>query len=208
MTPDQVGGLFDAGESFVEGTIAAALVMLWLIVLALYLARPYMTKNLHKFTLRLGADLWWIIYVAARDLLLVQVFLGSFIFFYPDVVTGKDLPITGGLAAVCAFAVLLIKLVKGDADLRWFRAQVLLLGLGATLYIVPYLFGVQVTQIGTDGANSLASILVSSQNPDLALPLCYLSAVLVGILAAVAVIYNLRQTSGPARGQKTKEQAR
>ena len=70
MTPDQVGGLFDAGESFVEGTIAAALVMLWLIVLALYLARPYMTKNLHKFTLRLGADLWWIVYVAARDLLL------------------------------------------------------------------------------------------------------------------------------------------
>ena len=103
MTPDQVGGLFDAGESFIEGTIAAALVMLWLIVLALYLARPYMTSNLHKFTLRLGADLWWIVYVAARDLLLVQVFLGSFIFFYPDVVTGKDLPVTGGLAAVCAF---------------------------------------------------------------------------------------------------------
>jgi hypothetical protein len=208
MTPDQVGGLFDAGEGFVEGTIAAALVMLWLIVLALYLARPYMTGNLHKFTLRLGADLWWIVYVAARDLLLVQVFLGSFIFFYPDVVTGKDLPVTGGLAAVCAFAVLVIKLIKGDADLRWFRAQVVLLGLGATLYIVPYLFGVQVTQIGTDGANSLASILVSSQNPDLALPLCYLSAVLVGILAAVAVIYNLRLTSGPARGEKTKEQAR
>jgi hypothetical protein len=208
MTPDQVGGLFDAGEGFLEGTIAAALVMLWLIVLALYLARPYMTGNLHKFTLRLGADLWWIVYVAARDLLLVQVFLGSFIFFYPDVVSGKELPVTGGLAAVCAFAVLLIKLVKGDTDLRWFRAQILLLGLGATLYIVPYLLGVQVTQIGTEGANSLASILVSSQNPDLALPLCYLSAVLVGILAAVAVIYNLRQTSGPARGMETKEQTR
>lgn len=208
MTPDQVSGLFDAGESFVEGTIAAALVMLWLIVLALYLARPYMTGNLHKFTLRLGADLWWIVYVAARDLLLVQVFLGSFIFFYPDVVTGKDLPVTGGLAAVCAFAVLVIKLVKGDADLRWFRAQVLLLGLGATLYVVPYLLGVQVTQIGTDSANSLASILVSSQNPDLALPLCYLSAALAGILAAIAVIYNLRQTRGPARAEQTKEQTR
>jgi hypothetical protein len=208
MTPDQVSGLFDAGESFVEGTIAAALVMLWLIVLALYLARPYMTGNLHKFTLRLGADLWWIVYVAVRDLLLVQVFLGSFIFFYPDVVSGKDLPITGGLAAVCAFAVLLIKLVKGDADLRWFRAQVVLLGLGATLYVVPYLLGVQVTQIGTDSANSLASVLVSSQNPDLALPLCYLSAILAGILAAIAVIYNLRQTSRPARGEQTKEQTR
>ena len=96
-------------------------------------------RNVRKFSLRLGADLWWIVYVALRDLILVQVFLGSFIFFYPDVVSGKDLPVTGGLAAVCAFAVLVIKLIKGDHDLGWFRVQVLLLGLGATLYIVPYM---------------------------------------------------------------------
>ena len=208
MTADQVGGLFDAGESFIEGTIGAALVALWLIVVALYLARPYMVGNLHKFTLRLGADLWWIVYVALRDLLLINVFLGSFIFFYPDVVSGKDLPITGGLAAVCAFAVLLIKLVKGDGDLRWFRVQVLLLGLGATLYIVPYMLGVQVTQIGTDTANQLASVLVTSQNPDLALPLCYLSAALAGIIAAIAVIYNLREASGPRRSATSKEPTR
>jgi uncharacterized membrane protein len=132
----------------------------------------------------------------------VQVFLGSFIFFYPDVVGGRDLPITGGLAAVCAFAVLLIKLMtKGDSDLRWYRAQVLLLGLGATLYIVPYLLGVQVTLIGTDTANQLAAFFVSSQNPGLALPLCYLSGALVGILALVAVIYNLRQAGARPAGE-------
>ena len=204
MTPDQVSGLFDAGESFVEGTIAAALVALWLLAVALYLARPYMAANVGKFSLRLGADLWWIIYVALRDILLVQVFLGSFIFFYPDVVGGRDLPITGGLAAVCAFSVLLIKLMtKGDADLRWYRIQVLLLGLGATLYIVPYLLGVQVTQIGNDTTNQLAAFFVSSQNHDLALPLCYLSGALVGILALVAVIYNLRQTGPSKSGEES-----
>jgi len=197
MAPDQVAGLFSAGEAFIEGTIGAALVALWLLVVALYLARPYMAANLGKFSLRLGADLWWIVYIAARDILVVQVFLGSFIFFYPDVVGGRDLPITGGLAAVCAFAVLLIKLMtKGDFDLRWYRVQVLLLGLGATLYIVPYLLGVQVTLIGTDAANQLAAFFVSSQNPGVALPLCYLSGALVGILALVAVIYNLRQAGG------------
>jgi len=204
MTPDQVSGLFDAGESFVEGTIAAALVALWLLAVALYLARPYMAANVGKFSLRLGADLWWIIYVALRDILLVQVFLGSFIFFYPDVVGGRDLPITGGLAAVCAFSVLLIKLMtKGDADLRWYRIQVLLLGLGATLYIVPYLLGVQVTQIGNDTTNQLAAFFVSSQNHDLALPLCYLSGALVGILALVAVIYNLRQGGARPSGEES-----
>jgi len=204
MTPDQVSGLFDAGESFIEGTIAAALVALWLLTVALYLARPYMAANVGKFSLRLGADLWWIIYVALRDILLIQVFLGSFIFFYPDVVGGRDLPITGGLAAVCAFSVLLIKLVtKGDADLRWYRIQVLLLGLGATLYIVPYLLGVQVTQIGTDTSNQLAAFFVSSQNPNLALPLCYLSGAVVGLLALVAVIYNLRQGGAPKIGEES-----
>jgi hypothetical protein len=205
MTPDQVSGLFAAGESFIEGTIAAALVALWLLVVALYLARPYMTANLGKFSLRLGADLWWIVYVALRDILLVQVFLGSFIFFYPDVVGGRDLPITGGLAAVCAFSVLLIKLMtKGDADLRWYRVQVLLLGLGATLYIVPYLLGVQVTQIGSATSNQLAAFLVSSQNHDLALPLCYLSGAIVGILALVAVIYNLRQAGTRQTGEESR----
>jgi hypothetical protein len=208
MTAEQVSGLFSAGENFMEGTIAAALVVLWLLAVALYLARPYMTNNLHKFTLRLGADLWWIIYVGIRDIFLVQVFLGSFIFFYPDVVAGKDLPITGGLAAVCAMAVLVIKLIKGDSNIRWFQAQVALIGLGALLYIVPYMIGVQVTQIGADSSNQLASIFVSSQNLTWAMPLCYLSGALAGILGLVAVVYNLRQASGPAQDSRNKEQSR
>ena len=37
-------------------------------------------------------------------------------------------------------------------------------------------------------------LLVTSKNPDLALPLCYLSAALIGILGVIAVVYNLRQT--------------
>ena len=203
MTPEQVSGFFDAGESFVEGTIAAALVALWLLAIALHVARPYMVANLHKFTLRLGADLWWIIYVALRDILVLQVFLGSFIFFYPDVVGSKDLPITGGLAGVCALAVLVIKLTtRGDADLKWFRIQALLLALGSVLYIVPYVIGVQVTEIDNDTARSLAAALVSSQNLGLAMPLCYLSGALAGLLGLYAVIYNLRQSvDRPRRGQ-------
>jgi hypothetical protein len=196
MTPDQVSGFFDAGESFVEGTIAAALVALWLLTLALHLARPYMVRTLGKFTLRLGADLWWIIYVALRDILLVQVFLGSFIFFYPDVVGGQDLPITGGIAAACAFGALLLKLTShGEGDTRSFRWQTILLGVGSVLYIGPYLLGVQLTEIGQDWSNQLASIFVSSQNPGWGLALCYLSALAVGLMGLAAVIYNLRRTT-------------
>lgn len=195
MTPDQVSGFFDAGEGFVEGTIAAALVVLWILSVALHVGRPYMVRTTGKFTLRLGADLWWIVYVALRDLILLQVFLGSFIFFYPDVVAGQELPITGGLAAVCAFAALLVKLMtKGDADLRGMRLQVLLIGFGATLYLAPYFLGTQMTLLTGNITGQVMPLLVSSKNPDLALPLCYLSALLIGILGLIALGYNLRGT--------------
>ncbi len=196
MTADQVSGFFDAGEAFVEGTIAAALVILWILSVALHLARPYMVRTTGKFTLRLGADLWWIIYVALRDLILLQVFLGSFIFLYPDVVKAQDLPITGGIAAVFAFAALLIKLMsKGDADLRGMRIQVTLVGIGAALYLVPYFFGSQMTMLNGNLTDQIMPFLTSSHNPDLALPLCYISGALIGIMGLVAVGYNLRQTT-------------
>jgi hypothetical protein len=195
VTPDQVSGFFDAGESFIEGTIGAALVVLWMLAVALHLGRPYMVRNTGKFTLRLGADLWWIIYVALRDLILVQVFLGSFIFFYPDVVGGQDLPITGGLAAVCALGALLIKLMtKGDADVNGYRWQVILIGLGAALYIGPYFLGTQMTELTGARVDVIMPFLVSSKNPDLALPLCYLSGLLAGAGGLIAVVYNLRGT--------------
>jgi hypothetical protein len=193
---------FGAAEQFIEGTIAAALVALWLLAVALHLARPYMLALTRKFTLRLGADLWWTIYVGMRDVFLLQVFLGSFIFFYPDVVKNNDLPITGGLAAVCAFAALLLKLMtRADADARSFQAQTFLIGLGATLYLVPYLLGSQVTTVNSSIATQLASVFVSSQNQTVALALCYLSALVVGIMGIVAVIYNLRIASPAPRGR-------
>jgi len=209
MNGEQVSGFFDAGESFVEGTIAAALVVLWVLAVAMHLGRPYMVRNTAKFSLRLGADLWWIIYVAVRDLILLQVLLGSFIFFYPDVVTGQDLPITGGLAAVCAFAALLIKLTtKGDADLNGYRWQVTLIGLGATLYLVPYFLGSQMTELTGQHVDVVMPLLVSSKNPDLALPLCYLSAALAGVCGVIAVAYNLRQTSRRPKPAATRGDAR
>jgi hypothetical protein len=191
---------FGAAEQFIEGTIAAALVALWLLAVALHLARPYMLALTRKFTLRLGADLWWTIYVGMRDIFLLQVFLGSFIFFYPDVVKNNDLPITGGLAAVCAFAALMLKLMtRADADARSFYAQTFLIALGASLYLGAYVLGSQVTAVNSSIATQLASILVSSQNQAIALALCYLSGFLVGIMGLVAVVYNLRLASPAPR---------
>ena len=76
MTPDQltqaiVNALVDGGEGFLEGTVAAALPLLWLLIVALHLARPYMLRTTRKFSLRLGADIWWVLYVGLRDVTIV-----------------------------------------------------------------------------------------------------------------------------------------
>src|SRR6266571_5996850 len=144
LTNAIVSGINDGGEQFLEGTLAAALPIIWLAILGLHLGRPYILDMIDRFTLRLGADLLWLVYVALRDLLIVSGVVMSFMFFFPDVVVTDQLPLTGGLAAAALFGVLLVKLV-GDPDhnLRDFQIVTGLLGLGGLFFFVPYMLGVQ-----------------------------------------------------------------
>src|SRR5260370_1310671 len=106
-----IAGINAGGEQFLEGTLAAALPIIWIVLIGLHLGRPYILTMIDRFTLRLGADLLWLIYVALRDLLIVSGMVMSFMFFFPDVVGTDALPLTGGLAAAALFGVLLVKLM-------------------------------------------------------------------------------------------------
>jgi hypothetical protein len=203
MTADQlanaiINGLLDGGEGFLEGTLAAALPILWLAILALHLARPYILGITQKFSLRLAADIWWILYVGLRDVLMALVFIMGFMYLFPDVVVERTLPIGGSLATACLFGVLLVKLVAdADDDPRAFQVASYLLAAGATLYIVPTLLGVQVSALQLDEPwQSIAAALVTSSNPGWAIALLWVSLVAIGIMGAVAVAYNLRPGSG------------
>ena len=203
MSPDQlaqaiISGINDGGEQFLEGTLAAVLPVVWLALLGLHLGRPYILDMIDRFTLRLGADLLWLVYVALRDLLIVSGVVMSFMFFFPDVVTSVALPLTGGLAAAVLFGVLLIKLM-GDPDHnpRTFTAVTWLLGLGALLYFIPYIFGVQAANVLTDKFAAISNFLVTSTNPNWAVALAYVSVAALAIMGAVAVGYTLR-TGGRA----------
>ena len=192
---------FEAAERFVEGTIGAALVPLWLLALTAHLAGPYMLAMRGKFGVRLAADMWSTVSAAVRNLLLLQVFLASFIFFYPDLVTSNALPITGGLAGSLAFAVLVLKLIDPAAlRPRAFRVQAILLGLGAVLYVVPYLLGTQLTDVaqplGPFGPGT-APALLGSHNYVGALALCAVAQTIVGLLGLFAVVHVL--WLGPSR---------
>src|SRR5271166_3674173 len=106
LTNAIISGINGGGEQFLEGTLAAVLPIMWIMILGLHLGRPYILDMIGRFTLRLGADLLWLIYIAIRDILIVTGVVMSFMFFFPDVVVTDNLPITGGLAAAALFGVL------------------------------------------------------------------------------------------------------
>lgn len=198
LTNAIISGVNAGGEQFLEGTLAAVLPIFWLAILGLHLGRPYILDMIDRFTLRLGADLLWLIYAALRDLLIVSGVVMSFMFFFPDVITTDALPLTGGLAAAALFGVLLVKLM-GDPDnnLRDFRLTTILLGLGALLYFIPYVFGVQFNNVASGSLAGLSKFLVTNSNPTWAVNLGYVSIVLLAIMGAMAAYYTLK-TGGRA----------
>lgn len=192
-----VPSLFNAAELFIEGTIAAALAVLWLVVLALQLARPYMMQVLQKFSLRLAADLWWLVYIGAREMLLVVAFILSLVYFLPGVVGETPLPITGPVATAMLFGALLIKLVRdSDEDDNAFLAVNNLLAAGAVIYIGGYLLGIGLQGANLSGtATAISAYFISTSNAFVALGLSYVSLAAVSLMGIYAVYHNLRIAS-------------
>jgi hypothetical protein len=203
MTPQDlttaiVNGINGGGKQFLEGTLAAVLPIIWLAILGLHLGRPYILDMIDRFTLRLGADLLWLIYAALRDLLIVSGFIMSFMFFFPDVVTTDALPLTGGLAACAVFGVLLIKLMGDpDHDIRAYRWTSILLALGGGLYLIPYVLGVQANAVSAGTLLNISNFLVTNSNPNWAVGIGYVSTALLAIMGAIAAVYVMR-TGGRA----------
>lgn len=199
LTNAIITGINAGAEQFLEGTLAALLPIFWLAILGLHLGRPYILDMIDRFTLRLGADLLWLIYVALRDLLIVSGVVMSFMFFFPDVVSADPLPLTGGLAAAMLFGVLLVKLM-GDPDhnLRDFRLVTVLLAIGSVFYFVPYVLGVEGNAVFTaEPYQSISNFLVTNTNTSWAVGIAYVSIVLLAIMGAIATLYALR-TGGRA----------
>jgi uncharacterized membrane protein len=203
LTHAIVSGMNAGLEQFLEGTLAAVLPVIWLALLGLHLGRPYILDMIDRFTLRLGADLLWLIYIALRDLLIISGVVMSFMFLFPDVVSTDQLPLTGGFAAVLLFAALLVKLM-GDPDhnLRDFRIVTWLLAVGALFYFVPYLFGVMLNQVATGQFLTISKFLVSNTNATWAVTLGYITTALFAIMGAIAVGYVLL-TGGRAEVPET-----
>ncbi len=171
------------GAQWVIATIVAFLPALWTASLILHLGRPYVLRTLRRCGLRLGADVWWMSYVLMRDAVLVVTFALSWIFFEPNIVQSSALPITGPLAALFLLLALGVKLTRRvDDDAQAFRLSTVFLIVGATLYYVPLVFGVEAAS--QEHLSWFATNLVSNANVNLALGIMWVSLAGVAIVAA------------------------
>ena len=157
---------------FTEATIALTVGILFIGAFSLQIARNYFLRTLDKFTLRLGADIWWLAYIMIRDGLAFGALLLGFELFF--VGTYGDYAIAVPfmpLAIVLTAAVLVIKLVKDpDEEETWNRAVSTLLAVATFFYVFGILMVTEsIVGYGTAGylVSSTGAITTATGGSDL-----------------------------------------
>lgn len=205
MTPDNVSqsitnAIQQGGMLWLVATIAAFMPSLWVMTVIFHLARPQVLRTVRKLSLRFGADVWWLGYVIMRDAVMLATFAFSLIFLFPNLLMTIPLPVTAPLASLLLFASLYVKLLyDADDNYQAYRAATLLMAVGAALYLVPQIIGIESTsQAALSGAGSF---LTSTSNPGWAAPIVI--AALCGYFVIGALIfYQVVVRAGRRLGQK------
>ncbi len=126
-----------AASIYTENTIVVLLTLLTVLAVSMQIARGYFLRVLRKFTLRLAADIWWLLFILLRDAsIFLLVFLG-FMLFYPGIY--QDFPIAMPFMPLAidffAAALVLLLIKDTDEDPKWNRLLTVLVGIGGLLYI-------------------------------------------------------------------------
>jgi hypothetical protein len=145
---------------FTEATIALAVGMMFIGAFSLQIARNYFLRTLDKFTLRLGADIWWLAYIMIRDGLMFGALLLGFELFF--VGTYGDYAIAVPfmpLAIVLIAAVLVVKLVRDPDEDEKMNRVVSTLTAAATFF---YVFGILMVTESIAGYGSAGYLATAS----------------------------------------------
>ena len=136
------GDLVGAGSIWLETTIAVALVFVSAMAFSLQIARGYFVRVLNKFTLRLGADIWWLAYVLIRDGLIFMSFIMGLLVFFPGTFLDYPIAVPFMPISVVLFGVALVTKLYFDADdnRNAFRAVTVLVFAGTMLWVFGTIF--------------------------------------------------------------------
>jgi hypothetical protein len=136
------GDLVSGGSIWLETTIAVALVFVTAMAFSLQIARGYFIRVLNKFTLRLGADIWWLAYILIRDALIFMSFVIGLLVFFPGTFLDYPLAVPFMPLAVVFFGAALVTKLYFDADdnRNAFRIVTVLVFIGTLLWITGTIF--------------------------------------------------------------------
>jgi len=109
---------------------------------SLQIARGYFLRTLEKFTLRLGADIWWLTYVLIRDGLMFTAFIMGLMVYFPGTFQDYDMAVPFMPLSVVLFGAALVTKLYFDADenRRVFRVVTALVFAGTALWIFGTVF--------------------------------------------------------------------
>ena len=134
--------LVSGGSVWLETTIAIALVFVSAMAFSLQIARGYFIRILNKFTLRLGADIWWLAYILIRDALIFMSFIMGLLVFFPGTFLDYPMAVPFMPLSVVFFGLALITKLYFDADdnRKAFRIVTVLVFIGTLLWISGTVF--------------------------------------------------------------------
>jgi hypothetical protein len=205
------GDVVSAGSIWLETTIAVAMVFVTAMAFSLQIARGYFLRILNKFTLRLGADIWWLGYVMIRDALLFMSFVMGLMVFFPGTFLDYPMAVPFMPVAVVLFGVALVTKLYFDADdnRNAFRAVTLLVFGGTILWIFGAIFVLETPlALSTlpSGVSSTAGIWAyayntfsSTQNLNLAMSSFQVCFAALGVIGVVGFAHPLLHSRIKAR---------
>lgn len=185
---------FKSLEIWTAQTLCDIGILLSVISFLLHIGRPYFDRIISRFTLRVAADLWWIVYIVLRDgTLFFSVLLGFSnlnLDLMADVKIG--LPFVP-LGTVALAAALLIKIFRNTEDInKFFRISTYLVMLGAFLNTIGYVFVMEAP--GDEYAIAKTTFWEtmrswrSNANPELATITFYIAIALLFSIVTIAAL--------------------
>lgn len=131
-----------AGSIYTENTITVLIETLTILAISMQIARGYFLRILRKFTLRLAADIWWLLFILLRDAsIFVVVFLG-FTLFWPGTFQDYPIAVPWQLLAIDFFAFALVLLLVKDTDEepKYNRLLTVFVLIGTFMYVIGTTF--------------------------------------------------------------------
>lgn len=205
----QVVSNIKALEIWTAQTLCDVGILLSIVSLLLHLGRSYFERILARLTLRVAADVWWLLYVLIRDgSLFLAVLLGFWnlnLDLMADIKIGLPFVPCGTVALAAA---LMVKVFNNSEDVnRALRLVNSLVLIGTLLNTAGYLLvmeapGEEYAAAKTRFWQTLVSWR-SNANPELATITFYITGTLLLFLLAIASVQSFRLLStSPDTGRK------